>query len=202
MSLQSLDQRIFFFRRACIVVALFCSEDFIFRITFVRITFESCTFLLFKCRNNLEVILTTESPEWLSSHLHTGWILLVLAAQECSIPSSHLLSVVSAVLSLRGCERREKQINMAEGCYEYTISVSGKVQSLVQFSLDLSKESLQKVLLSCQSCAPRILNELSKPKALQTFPHATAALQGGVGAVPCSSCGQQQEELARGTVIF
>lgn len=112
MSLQRLDQRIFFFCRGCIVVALFCSEDFIFRITFVRITFESCTFLLFKCRNNLEVILTTESPEWLSSHRHTGWILLVLAAQECSIPSSHLLSVVSAVLSLRGCERREKQINI------------------------------------------------------------------------------------------
>lgn len=29
---------------------------------------------------------------------------------------------------------------MAEGCYEYPISVSGKAQSLFQFSLDLSKE--------------------------------------------------------------
>lgn len=91
---------------------------------------------------------------------------------------------------------------MAEGCYEYTVSVSGKAQSLFQFSLDLSKESLQKVLLSSQGCAPRILDEVSEPKVLQTFLNATAALQGGVGAVPCSSCGQQQGDLVRGTEIF
>lgn len=82
-----------------------------------------------------------------------------------------------------------------EGCYECTISVAGKAQSLFQFSLNLSKESLQKVLLSCQSCAPRILDELSKPKALQTFLHAAAALQGGVGAVPVPPVGSSREIL-------
>lgn len=90
---------------------------------------------------------------------------------------------------------------MAEGCYEYTVSVSGKAQSLFQFSLDLSKESLQKVLLSSQGRALRILDEVSESKVLRTFLNATAALQ-GVGAVPCSSCGQQQGDLVRGTEIF
>lgn len=73
--------------------------------------------------------------------------------------------------------------------------------SLFQFSLDLSKESLQKVLLFSQGHVPRILDELSEPKVLQTFLNATAALQGRLGAVPCSSCRQQQGDLARGTVI-
>lgn len=165
MPLQSPGQRIFFlfFSRGFIVIALFCSDSFIFHITFVRITFESCTFLLFKCCNNLEIILTTESSEWLCSHLPPR---VNPPCASCTGTFNFFLSFTSSGFcsSLRGCERGEKQINMAEGCYEYTISVSGKAQSLFQFSLDLPKESLQKVPLSGQSCAPRMLDEQQSPK--------------------------------------
>lgn len=107
-------------------MALFCSQDFIFHITFGRITFESCTFLLFKYRNNLEVILTTESSEWLFSHLPYKVSPPCPCCTERSIPFSHLLPMVSTVL-LQG--PWEERINTAEGCYEYTVSVAGKAQS-------------------------------------------------------------------------
>lgn len=50
-----------------------------------------------------------------------------------------------------------------------------KFEVCFSFPLILWKESLQNVLISCQGCAPRMLDELSKPKVLQCFPYATAA---------------------------
>lgn len=50
-----------------------------------------------------------------------------------------------------------------------------KFKASFNFPLILSKESIQNVLISCQGCAPRVLDELSKTKVLQCFPYAAAA---------------------------
>lgn len=155
---------------------------------------------------SLNIAIIWKSP-WQLSHLsdfpfifHTGWILLVLGAQGHSIPFSHLLPVVSAILSQVLWERREANKYGRGLLWRYNFCCWQSSKSISVFTWSFPK--IQKVLLSCQSCAPRILDELWKPKALQTFPHATAALQGGVGAVPCSSYGQQQGHLVRATGIF
>lgn len=66
--------------------------------------------------------------------------------QEGSIPSSQLLPVVYAVI-YQLLREREEAVNMAEGCYAYTISVAGRVQSLFQFSLD----SFQRIPPKCSN---------------------------------------------------
>lgn len=67
-------------------------------------------------------------------------------AQEGSIPSSQLLPVVYAVI-YQLLRKREEAINKAEGCYAYTISVAGKVQSQFQFPLD----SFQRIHPKCSN---------------------------------------------------
>lgn len=88
-------------------MALFCSEDFIFHTTFGRSVLRAARF------SSLNTAIIWKSS-WQLSHLSNfplifqgGWILLVPAAQEHSIPSSHLPSVVPAVISQLLRERRE-----------------------------------------------------------------------------------------------
>lgn len=105
--------------------------------------------------------------------------------------------------SISCCCNREEAINMAEGCYVYTISVAGTVQSLFRSSLD----SFQKIPPKCSN----ILSGLRSKDAGWTVKTQSATTL----PVCCSSCckeereqftvpfcWQQQENLVRGTVIF